>query len=157
VQSLLVGRIPRFSRRPTCRLEHGARQLSAVQYAPQQEHFIVTSEYENRKLAPAKRGLASKPGEHGRARYSINAKAETVESRPTFAAGFAHRRCVIPANGIPNGPDRSINGSRFGFTAATVTSSLFAGLDQNGENNDNHPGNFHHPDLCSKLNPGHDT
>ena len=50
--------------------------------APQQEHLIVTTEHENRKLAPAKWGLVSNPGEHGRAKYSINAKAETVESRP---------------------------------------------------------------------------
>jgi putative SOS response-associated peptidase YedK len=68
--------------------------------APQQEHFIVTTEYENRKLAPAKWGLVSNPGEHGRAKYSINAKAETVESRPTFAEAFTHRRCVIPADGF---------------------------------------------------------
>ena len=43
--------------------------------APQQEHFIVTSEYENRKLAPAKWGLVSNPGEHGRASIPINAKS----------------------------------------------------------------------------------
>jgi putative SOS response-associated peptidase YedK len=55
--------------------------------------LIVTTEYENRKLAPAKWGLVSNLGEHGRAKYSINAKAETVESRPTFAEAFAHRRC----------------------------------------------------------------
>ena len=29
--------------------------------APQQEHFIVTTEYENRELAPAKWGLVSNP------------------------------------------------------------------------------------------------
>jgi putative SOS response-associated peptidase YedK len=30
----------------------------------------------------------------------LNSKAETVESRPTFAEAFAHRRGVIPANGF---------------------------------------------------------
>ena len=43
--------------------------------APQQEHFIVTTEYENRELAPAKWGLMSNPGEHGRARYSIKCQS----------------------------------------------------------------------------------
>jgi putative SOS response-associated peptidase YedK len=75
----------------------GVSAMALVNYrpryniAPQQEHFIVTTEYEHRKLAPAKWGRVSNLGEHGHAKYSINAKAETVESRPTFAAAFAHR------------------------------------------------------------------
>ena len=46
--------------------------------APQQEHFIVTTEYERRKLTTAKWGLVTRPDQHGRCRYLINAKAETV-------------------------------------------------------------------------------
>jgi len=62
--------------------------------APQQEHFIVTTEYENRQLAPAKWGLVSSPGEGGRAMYSINARAETVESRPPLpGAALAKPDC----------------------------------------------------------------
>jgi putative SOS response-associated peptidase YedK len=45
---------------------------------PQQDHFIVTTEYENRKLGPAKWGLVADRSKHGSALYSINAKAETV-------------------------------------------------------------------------------
>jgi putative SOS response-associated peptidase YedK len=67
--------------------------------APRQEHFIITTEYENRKLARAKWGLLSL-GKQGREQYSINARAESVESRPTFAEAFTHRRCVIPASGF---------------------------------------------------------
>ena len=59
--------------------------------APQQEHFIVTTEHDRRKLTAAKWGLVSNPDEYGRRRHLINAKAETVESRPTFAEAFAHR------------------------------------------------------------------
>jgi putative SOS response-associated peptidase YedK len=55
--------------------------------------------YDNRKLARAKWGLFSL-GKQGREQYSINARAETVESRPTFAEAFTHRRCVIPASGF---------------------------------------------------------
>jgi putative SOS response-associated peptidase YedK len=74
--------------------------------APQQEHFIVTTEYKSRKLTAARWGLVTNRDQHGRRRYLINAKAETVESRPTFAESFAQRRCVIPASGFYewNGP-----------------------------------------------------
>ena len=68
--------------------------------APQQEYFIVTTEFENRKLAPARWGLVADRSKHGSALYSINAKAETVETRTTFTEAFAHRRCVIPADGF---------------------------------------------------------
>jgi putative SOS response-associated peptidase YedK len=105
--------------------------------APQQEHFIVTSEYENRKLAPAKWGLVPNPGEHGRAKYLINAKAETVESRPTFAGAFAHRRCVIPANGFYEWTGPKYARQPFWIHRGDGNLLLFAGLYQNGENNDN--------------------
>jgi putative SOS response-associated peptidase YedK len=59
--------------------------------APQQEHFIVTTEYERRKLTTARWGLVTNQDEQGRRRYLINARAETVESRPTFAEAFANR------------------------------------------------------------------
>ena len=59
--------------------------------APQQEHFIVTTEHERRKVTAAKWGLVSNPDQHGRRSYLINARAETVESRPTFAEAFANR------------------------------------------------------------------
>jgi putative SOS response-associated peptidase YedK len=137
VQPLVVGRRQRFSRRPTWRLRHGARQLSAAaQYPIQQEHFIVTTEYENRKLAPAKWGLVSNLGEHGRAKYSINAQAETVESRPTFAEAFAHRRCVIPANGFYEWTGPKYARQPFWIHRCDGDLLLFAGLYQNRENND---------------------
>ena len=105
--------------------------------APQQEHFIVTTEYEHRQLATAKWGLASNPGEHGHAKYSINAKAETVESRPTFAEAFAHRRCVIPANGFYEWTGPKYARRPLWIHRGDGDLLLFAGLYQNGQNNDN--------------------
>ena len=104
--------------------------------APQQEHFIVTTEYENRKLAPAKWGLVSNPGEHGRAKYSINAKAETMESRPTFAQAFTHRRCVIPASGFYEWTGPSYARQPFWIHRRDGDLLFFAGLYQDAEKND---------------------
>jgi putative SOS response-associated peptidase YedK len=38
--------------------------------------------------------------DNSRASQSINAKAETLEQRPTFREAFLHRRCVIPVDGF---------------------------------------------------------
>src|SRR6516162_2950216 len=104
--------------------------------APQQEHFIVTTEHERRKLMAAKWGLVTNPDRDGRRRYLINAKAETLESRPTFAEAFANRRCVIPASGFYewNGP--SYARQPFWIHRRDGDLLLFAGLYQDGENND---------------------
>lgn len=39
------------------------------------------------------------PG-YGGAREIVNARAETVQEKPSFRADFAYRRCVIPAKGF---------------------------------------------------------
>ena len=40
-------------------------------------------------------------------RYSmINARAETVKSKPAYRNGFKHRRCLIPAEGFYEGRER---------------------------------------------------
>ena len=106
--------------------------------APQQEHFIVTTAYENRKLTASRWGLVINPGpdQHGRSRYLINAKAETVESRPTFAEAFAQRRCVIPASGFYewNGP--SYARQPFWIHRRDGDLLFFAGLYQDSAKND---------------------
>ena len=104
--------------------------------APQQEHFIVTAEHERRRVTAAKWGLVTNPDQHGRRRYLINAKAETVESRPTFAEAFANRRCVIPASGFYewNGP--SYARQPFWIHRRDGDLLFFAGLYQDEENND---------------------
>ena len=106
--------------------------------APQQEHFIVTTEYENRKLTASRWGLVTNPGpdQHGRSRYLINAKAETVESRPTFAEAFAHRRCVIPASGFYEWTGPSYAWQPFWIHSRDGGLLFFAGLYQYQENSD---------------------
>ncbi|MBV8451418.1 MAG: SOS response-associated peptidase, partial [Deltaproteobacteria bacterium] len=69
--------------------------------APLQRHFIVTTEYENRKLALARWGLVNRWAKDASwAARCINAKAETVEKLASFRDAFKKRRCVIPADGF---------------------------------------------------------
>jgi len=104
--------------------------------APQQEHFIVTTEHERRKVTAAKWGLVSNPDQHGRRRYLINAKAETVESRPTFAESFAQRRCMIPASGFYEWTGPSSARQPFWIHRRDGDLLFFAGLYQDAEKND---------------------
>ena len=69
--------------------------------APMQRHFIVTTEFENRKVVPARWGLVNRwAKDNSRASQCINAKAETVEARRSFRGAFKKRRCVVPADGF---------------------------------------------------------
>src|SRR5512137_676602 len=66
--------------------------------APLQRHFVVSTEYENRKVIPARWGLVNRwAKDASQASKCINARAETLESRPAFRDAFRKRRCVIPA------------------------------------------------------------
>jgi putative SOS response-associated peptidase YedK len=67
--------------------------------APTDEHFIVTSEFERRKVQRARWGLVNRwAKDNSRASQCINAKAETLEQRSTFKEAFQQRRCVVPGD-----------------------------------------------------------
>jgi putative SOS response-associated peptidase YedK len=69
--------------------------------APLRRHFVVSTEYENRKVTPARWGLVNRwAKDASQASKCINARAETLESRPAFRDAFRKRRCVIPADGF---------------------------------------------------------
>src|SRR5580698_375355 len=69
--------------------------------APTDPHFIVTSEFERRTVQRARWGLVNRwAKDNKRAAQAINAKAETLEDRPTFREAFHQRRCVVPADGF---------------------------------------------------------
>jgi putative SOS response-associated peptidase YedK len=69
--------------------------------APTDQHFIVTSEFERRKVQRASWGLVSRwARDNRRASQCINAKAETLDQRSTFREAFQQRRCVVPADGF---------------------------------------------------------
>src|SRR3984893_6670491 len=69
--------------------------------APTDQHFIVTSEFERRRVQGARWGLVNRRAtDNRRASQGINAKAETLEQRATFCEAFHQRRCVVPADGF---------------------------------------------------------
>ncbi len=69
--------------------------------APTDQHFIVTSEFERRKARRASWGLVNRwARDNKRASQCINAKAETLEQRPSFSEAFQQRRCIVPADGF---------------------------------------------------------
>ena len=97
----------------------GVSAMALANYPPRynitpQEHFIVTTEYENRKLASAKWGLVFNPGKPA---------APSIRSIPSRNRGAPanFRRGVRPPalcdSGqwiFTNGPNRSMRGSRLG-------------------------------------------
>ena len=67
--------------------------------APTQEHFVLISEYERRKILSARWGLVNSGAkDNSRAAQCINAMAETVEEKPSFREAFRQRRCLVPAD-----------------------------------------------------------
>jgi putative SOS response-associated peptidase YedK len=70
--------------------------------APTQTVLAVRkSEDGARVLVPLRWGLVPSWSKGPDSRYSmINARAETVESKPAYRNAFKHRRCLIPAEGF---------------------------------------------------------
>jgi putative SOS response-associated peptidase YedK len=66
----------------------------------------------------------------------INGKAETVESRPSFAEAFDHRRYLIPASGFYEWTGPGYSRQRFWIHRRDGDLLFFAGGYQDGENND---------------------
>ena len=74
---------------------------SRYNIAPTQNIPIVRVEGEKRRFALARWGLIPQWAKDTKIGYStINARAETVASKPAFRNAFLHRRCLVPANGF---------------------------------------------------------
>lgn len=84
------------------RLKAEAQSGLAPRYnvAPSQNIPVVRQEKEGRRFALARWGLVPSWAKDINLGYStINARAETVASKPAFRSAFRHRRCLIPADG----------------------------------------------------------
>ena len=69
--------------------------------APGQRHWIVWLQREDRKAVPARWGLVNSWAKNAKNAFrQINARAETLDTRPAFRAAFRSRRCLVPADGF---------------------------------------------------------
>lgn len=69
--------------------------------APTQNVAIIRDDATGRHLSLAHWGLIpSWAKDSGKSYSTINARAETVESKPTFRTPFKRHRCIIPADGF---------------------------------------------------------
>lgn len=69
--------------------------------APSQEVSIIRGDSQHRELAMVRWGLIPSWAKEKKSRYSmINARAETITTKPAFRGAFKHRRCLIPADGF---------------------------------------------------------
>lgn len=74
------------------------RKLRAGDYTPAMKAAAVTADNE-RKTLGARSLQWGVPG-FDKGKLLINARAESVKERPSFADSFARRRCVLPAAGF---------------------------------------------------------
>ncbi len=69
--------------------------------APTSEHFLLRMEREEREVLRARWGLVNSWAKDASAAgRQINARAETVDTRPAFRSAFRQRRCAVPADGF---------------------------------------------------------
>lgn len=105
--------------------------------APTQESVIVTSAPGGGSEARRARwGFALPHG--GKSRLVINARGESVASRPAFRDSFRERRCLVPANGFFEWARIGRIRQPFYFTSRMHPLIAFAGLwseDDNGRSN----------------------
>lgn len=97
--------------------------------APTDEHFIVTSPFERHVARRARWGLVNRwARDNKRAAQAINAKAETLQGRPSFREAFEQRHCVIPADGFYEGTGPKEHRRPFWIHPPDGGLMLFAGL-----------------------------
>jgi putative SOS response-associated peptidase YedK len=69
--------------------------------APTQQVLVVRKADERRELVPLRWGLIPSWSKGPESGYSmINARAETVDTKPAYRTAFKHRRCLIPTEGF---------------------------------------------------------
>ncbi|MGD8913153.1 MAG: SOS response-associated peptidase [Candidatus Thiodiazotropha sp.] len=114
-----------------------APQLSAhYNIAPTQQIAAIKSAGENRELVMLHWGLIPSWAKDKKFAYrTINARAETVESKPSFRAAFKYRRCLIPASGFFEWKATNQGKQPYCITTNNGKPIAFAGLYEHWEGN----------------------
>ncbi|MGE5596327.1 MAG: SOS response-associated peptidase [Hyphomicrobiales bacterium] len=68
--------------------------------APTQEHFILRLRGEDREVVRARWGIATRWEGGSATSRAFNARAETLDEKPSFQRAFERRRCLVPADGF---------------------------------------------------------
>ncbi|MGR6034467.1 MAG: SOS response-associated peptidase [Candidatus Nitrosoglobus sp.] len=69
--------------------------------SPSQEVPVIRGDSQHRELAMLRWGLIPSWAKEEKTRYNmINARAETITTKPAFRGAFRYRRCLIPADGF---------------------------------------------------------
>jgi putative SOS response-associated peptidase YedK len=83
------------------RLKQVPRLVARFNIAPSQNIAAIRESEQGRELAMLHWGLIPSWAKDDKAHYSmINARAETVASKPAYRAAFRQRRCLIPVSGF---------------------------------------------------------
>jgi putative SOS response-associated peptidase YedK len=112
-----------------------APQLNAhYNIAPSQQIAAIKSAGANRELVLLHWGLIPSWAKDKKFAYrTINARAETVESKPSFRAAFKYRRCLIPASGFFEWKATSQGKQPYCITTNNGKPFAFAGLYEHWE------------------------
>ncbi|MDX6613626.1 MAG: hypothetical protein QOD75_2812 [Blastocatellia bacterium] len=132
----------RFTLRSTDRIRlrlRNAQQIPLAALAPRYNiapsQDVLTETYsENERVATVMRwGLI--PSWSKEAKGFINARAETVEEKPSFSESFQRRRCLVPADGFYEWPRHQKSRQPFYFQMEDEAPFAFAGIWDRWENN----------------------
>ncbi len=97
--------------------------------APSQEAPLIRQGPEHRELALARWGLVPFWAKGPKTRYRmINARAETVATKPAFRHAFRRRRCLVPADGFYEWQARPGGKQPYYFRLIGQAVFAFAGL-----------------------------
>jgi putative SOS response-associated peptidase YedK len=84
------------------RIQHAAELVPRYNIAPSESVAAIRENVnQERELVLLRWGLVPSTTKDAKNGYRmINARAETLSQRPAFRSAFAHRRCLIPADGF---------------------------------------------------------
>jgi putative SOS response-associated peptidase YedK len=112
------------------RLQRAAELLPRFNIAPSESIAAIRENVNHeRELVLLRWGLIPSTIKDTKNSYRmINARAETVSQRPAFRAAFAHRRCLIPADGFYEWQRTNDNKQPYFVRAKDENPLAFAGL-----------------------------
>ena len=112
------------------RIQHAAELVPRYNIAPSESVAAIRENVnQERELALLRWGLVPSTTKDTKNAYRmINARAETLSQRPAFRAAFAHRRCLIPADGFYEWQQTNDSKQPYFIRARDENPLAFAGL-----------------------------